>query len=218
MSLLTVAPVPRCSCRKRDEDESIRIPLSRSSASCISLPSLSTLTTVFDEQGRPPRNIVAPASPTVRTYPSPPFDPLERDSPPPSDKAVLSSSVAASPPRHLSARPLPPRQNPSTFSGSPRSIDLVNPFASQYGASFAAAAAPFSMPASLDDAVRWGNPGALEPLRLVNGRGGVTGMPMLQEAHCSPPNTERPKSHTATASDMLDGLFPHSSFDTSCLT
>ncbi|KAI9754141.1 MAG: hypothetical protein M1815_005781 [Lichina confinis] len=162
-------------CRKRDEDESIRIPLSRSSASCISLPSLSNLTTVFDEQGRPPRNIVAPASPTARTYPSPPFDPLERDSPPPSDKAVLSSSVAASPPRHLSARPLPPRQNPLTFSGSPRSIDLVNPFASHYGASFAATAAPFSMPASLDDTVRWGNPGALEPLQLLNIQGVVNG-------------------------------------------
>ena len=137
--------------------------MTRPSASSIPPSSLPTPTMtgyhhLMDMQSKPPPNIVTPASPTTRTYPSPPLNPQvpHGGTPPyttitPTDTAAIAGGGGSS----LTMRPLPPRHNPaSNFSGSPRSIELVTPFGVSYASTIA------SFPGSLNDAARWSNAAA----------------------------------------------------------
>ena len=142
----------RSSCRRQD-GAGLPTPTSRSSASNLSLPQLANLAPVGpDVSTKPPPNIVAPASPTARTHPSPRLkaQSLKQGSVPEGliwlqpNQTTSSTSSSYAP----STRPLPPRQNPTSLSASPRSIELVTPLAYHpYGT--------VSMPSSLNHAVRW---------------------------------------------------------------
>ena len=134
--------------------------MTRPSASSVSLSSLPTLNMtgyyhLMDMQSKPPPNIVAPASPTTRTYPSPPLNPQIPHQGTPPDTATTPTNtvaIAAGGGSSITTRPLPPRHNPASyFSGSPRSIELVTPFGIPYASTIA------SFPGSLKDAVRWSN-------------------------------------------------------------
>ncbi|KAI9886511.1 MAG: hypothetical protein M1823_001691 [Watsoniomyces obsoletus] len=149
-----------CSDACRQADESHPAPLlSRLSTSSATM--LNGYHGYDDLEDRPPPNIVTPASPTARTFPSPPLNPqMAHEGTPPSDvNSVLANgtgpgSSAFSPPSSyaMTMRPLPPRQNPASFSGSPRSIELVTPFMYHNGG---VTGPSMPGPGSLNDAVRW---------------------------------------------------------------
>ncbi len=147
-------------CRRADESHPSPL-LSRLSTTNTTM--LNGHHTYDDLDDRPPPNIVPPASPTARTYPSPPLNPqIAHEGTPPSDiHSVLANgtgpgpgSSAFSPPSSyaMTMRPLPPRHNPASFSGSPRSIELVTPFMYHNGG---VTGSCVPGPGSLNDAVRW---------------------------------------------------------------
>lgn len=145
--------------------QSVR-PLSYSSVSGLPTPPLSHVSAfTFEPPDKPPPNIVTPASPTARTHHSPPLDPQRsHEGSPPDARASTAAStsvLATSPSYTLSTRPLPSRHNPYSYSSSPRSIELVTPFAPAHES----ASGP-----SLNQAVNWSLTGTVErPQRQWSG-------------------------------------------------
>lgn len=167
------------SCRRQDASD-LKVPLMRLSTSNISLPQLSHLGSInTDTTSKPPRNIVPPASPTVRTHFSPSLNPDYPNGDVPSGTSVSGTTVpasglASSPPYAFSARPLPRRQNPTCLSTSPRSIELVTPLTYMDGIA--------STPASLNHVVRWSVDGTARD--VTKGQNGT----LIRHRELTPPN------------------------------